>query len=370
MLRRPRLARDGCHGGRFVRRNATVAKEGDFSNQQMAIEPGLLDKLRLLLWKFRAVRYAVAYGSGVFPQRRKEEGAVPMVDLIFGVTFTQHWHSLNLHSHADHYSSLAQLGSGMVSRVQDGLGAGVYFNTYVEMDGLRLKYGVVNIDTLSRDLAEWDTLYLAGRLHKPVKILRDDHTVRQASQRNLLSAMRVALLLLPETFSERQLYETIAGLSYMGDVRMKIAGENPHKVQNIVMAQEEHFRRLYAPLVHTLPNLTYKEKGDVGASAMQQDMDPVRRGNMVARLPTQFQSKLYNVYGRRPHFDASDERPPGGDVERMISADPALRKNVQKAIRSTVFWPSAMQTVKGVLTAGPVKATSYAAEKFTKWYRS
>ena len=39
------------------------------------------------------------------------------------------------------------------------------------------KYGVVNIDTLCRDLSEWNTLYLAGRLQKPVKILRNDPQV-------------------------------------------------------------------------------------------------------------------------------------------------------------------------------------------------
>ena len=75
---------------------------------------------------------------------------------------------------------------------------------------------MVNLDTLCRDLLEWDTLYLAGRLHKPVKILRDEPRVRLANQVNLVSALRTALLLLPEEFTEYDLYSTIAGLSYMG----------------------------------------------------------------------------------------------------------------------------------------------------------
>ena len=143
-----------------------------------------------------------------------------MIDFIFGVSHTQHWHSLNLQEHRDHYSALGALGSGAVSAVQDKWGAGVYFNTHVTVDGILIKYGVVNIDTLCRDLSEWDTLYLAGRLHKPVKILRDDPRVRLANQINLLSALRTALLLLPPTFTEQELYATIAGISYLGDPRM------------------------------------------------------------------------------------------------------------------------------------------------------
>jgi hypothetical protein len=50
-----------------------------------------------------------------------------------------------------------------------------------------------------------------------VKILRDEPRVRLANQVNLVSALGVALLLLPEEFTEYDLYVTIAGLSYMGN---------------------------------------------------------------------------------------------------------------------------------------------------------
>lgn len=58
-----------------------------------------------------------------------------MIDLIFGVTFTQHWHSLNLSEHRDHYSFLGRMGSRVVSYIQDDFGAGVYFNPYVDING-------------------------------------------------------------------------------------------------------------------------------------------------------------------------------------------------------------------------------------------
>lgn len=89
---------------------------------------------------------------------------------------------------------------------------------------------------LQRDLEEWETLYLAGRLQKPVKILRQDAKLGLATKSNLENAIRVSLLMLPEQFSEEELFLKIAGLSYSGDFRMRI-GENPYKVYNIVYAQ-------------------------------------------------------------------------------------------------------------------------------------
>jgi translocator assembly and maintenance protein 41 len=32
----------------------------------------------------------------------------------------------------------------------------------------RVKYGVISMDALLKDLTEWDSLYVAGRMQKPV----------------------------------------------------------------------------------------------------------------------------------------------------------------------------------------------------------
>ena len=133
--------------------------------------------------QFPPISYAFAYGSGVFPQAESgsrvsmsphpnppeailkwQKGGGKMIDFIFATKFTQHFHSLNLNRHRDHYSFLGSLGSGVVSHIQDAYGAGAYFNPYITVNGTLIKYGVVNLTTLQRDLSEWDTLYLAGRL--------------------------------------------------------------------------------------------------------------------------------------------------------------------------------------------------------------
>jgi translocator assembly and maintenance protein 41 len=317
-----------------------------------------------------------------------------MIDFIFGVSYTQHWHSLNLYQHRDHYSALGSLGSGAVSAVQDKWGAGVYFNPFVTVNGTLIKYGVVNLDTLCTDLSEWTTLYLAGRLQKPVKILRDDPRVRLANQVNLISALRTALLLLPPKFTEQELYGTIANISYMGDPRMVLPTEDPSKIANIVGNNLPNFRRLYSPLIENLPNVDFNDpkcsnadwySDDSANVHLEQDMDPVKRGNMVRRLPKAFREKLYFQYQKKYQIPrlkfnkmleaSSDEdatrikRREGGGFERRIANEPPedLRGEIRGVIKRTIGWPSTVQSLKGILTGGIGRSWQYMSEKISKY---
>lgn len=316
-----------------------------------------------------------------------------MIDFIFGVSYTQHWHSLNLQQHRDHYSAVGSLGSSFVSRIQDKWGAGVYFNPFVTVNGTLIKYGVVNLDTLCRDLSQWDTLYLAGRLQKPVKILRDDPRVRLANQVNLLSALRTALLLLPPKFTERDLYKTIAGISYLGDPRMSLGAENLNKVSNIVQHQLVNFRALYAPLIENLPNVSFQDPRCSSPSwaedprtnaTLAQDMDPVKRGNMVRRLPKNFRQKLYFQYQSKyqiPQLEfnkmmeqSNDEDPSrvrrqqGGIFEQRVAGEEqrSLNKEVSAAITKIIKYPSYTQSIKSIVTAGIRRSWRYSMAKLEK----
>ena len=119
------------------------------------------------------IRFCAAYGSGVFPQETPGTvlGKEPIVDLIFGVTHAQHWHSLNIRQNPHHYSYLRFLGSKAVETVQCRFGAGIYYNTNCIVAGRSIKYGVITISDLLDDLRDWDTLYCAGRMQKPVRTL-------------------------------------------------------------------------------------------------------------------------------------------------------------------------------------------------------
>lgn len=277
------------------------------------------------------IRYAFAYGSGVFEQdgyNQSDPKRRPMLDFMFAVSHPGHWHSINMARNPRHYALAAKmLGSDFVARLQT-VGPGVWFNPYVTVNGVvclsfffflftierafstnciyfvlqTIKYGVTSIDTLCSDLLSWRTLYLAGRMHKPLRIIKDDARVRLTQQVNLTSALRTALLLLPERFSERELFERIAGLSFAGDPRMLLPAENRNKVKNIVRKQLEQFRELYRRLGVGLPGVQWAaNSGDseVDGVMIAQDLDPKVRVMHLRKLPTGLAGRVDGWYAIR-----------------------------------------------------------------------
>ncbi len=195
----------------------------------------------------------------------------PLLDFLIATSHPSHFHSINLAANPSHYPLFARwLGSDAIARIQEHWGAGVWYASMVELEGHAIKYGVISTDALCADLLDWRTVYVAGRMHKPVRIVRQDPRVLLANQVNLASVLRVALLSLPGRFTERELWEEVAGVSYRGDPRMSVpGGENPRKVQNIVRPNIERFRALYGRLLGELgeiraadPEVATAKEGD------------------------------------------------------------------------------------------------------------
>jgi translocator assembly and maintenance protein 41 len=124
----------------------------------------------------------------------------------------------------------------------------VYFNPFVEWRDKRIKYGVVRMKDLAMDVLTWDRFYLSGRLQKPVHVLVDNWDIRKLNTINLEMATSASLLLLPEEFTEYDLYAQICSLSYMGDLRMLFA-EDKDKVKKIVEGSFQSFQSMYRPLL-------------------------------------------------------------------------------------------------------------------------
>ncbi|SPO31354.1 related to proline transport helper PTH1 [Ustilago trichophora] len=343
------------------------------------------------------VRFAFAYGSGVFSQKEAgpEHSKRPatkegkkMIDIIMAVTHTQHWHSLNMAQHPKHYSTLSRLlGSVGIGAVQQR-GAKIWYNPYVPLEDELVKYGIMSVDDLCTDLLDWETLYVSGRMHKPVALITSDARVRLAQQVNLASALRTALLLLPKEFTEVELYTQIASLSYTGDFRMSVpGGENSNKVRNIVVNQREEFRRLYAGLMRNLGTLSVEEVNG-NRFKITQDDSISTRASYAARLPRCLRQKVQDHYTSQPNldpaflklslsktFDTVPRRPSSIDREETLNAfwravvqrDDFCQVLLQK-IAQTVKGPAWSQSLKGIYTAGFTRTLRYVGAKIGKYF--
>lgn len=296
------------------------------------------------------IKYCFGYGSGVFSQGSSSNAKPRQIDMVFGVDNAAKWHAENLEQNPHHYSGLKYLGSDVVGLVQNKIGAGVYYNPFVRFGINDVKYGVVELNTLRRDLTQWETLYLAGRMQKPVRIVKDEPSISSAQQQNLKAAMSTALLLLPSNFSEQELYMKIAAVSYMGDVRMAFA-ENPLKVQNIVTNQFDMFRRLYLPLME---ELEVRSLSSTAIDPINDKVGPLSKGLPLSQ-PERHHKKLVMHLPKR--FGAMVAKKKSGEVRQL---------RVSNAVARIIKWPSFTQSLKGILTAGINRSVVYSLAKLRK----
>ncbi|KAG8856451.1 Mitochondrial translocator assembly and maintenance protein 41 [Tulasnella sp. 330] len=339
------------------------------ANQRLTVPDETRKVLEDVVGTFEApIRYAFAYGSGVFKQSGYEKSASkepPMLDFIFAVSHPDHWHSINMHQNPSHYPLLARLAGGsLVSRFQN-ISPGLWFNPYASVNGVTIKYGVTTVESLTSDLLTWRTLYSAGRMHKPVRIIKDDPRIRLTQQVNLASALRASLLMLPEEFTEKQLFEKIAGISYTGDPRMSgaVPMENRNKVANIVEKQSDLFRELYWKLASGIQGVHWQQ-----GSSIVQDNDPKVRVLRLRRLPATLLKAIERHYASQPSYAScsSDE----GVFWHKVASDDSLTTVIETEIKQIVRGPATVQSAKSVMTAGFGKSLRYGLAKARKWWGS
>lgn len=258
----------------------------------MQMSQGLVDVLQM----FPAVQAAFGYGSGIFDQPglyAKHSRDKPMLDFILAVECPLKWHAQNLDINRHHYSCLGGLGPSAVTRVATRVGAGVYFNTMVHWQGKLVKYGVVETMTLIHDLTRWDSLYCAGRLHKPVAHLQEHNVLAQPLQQNWSAAVAVALLQLPTAFDNHQLLTRICEISYFEDIRMAFA-EDSQKVQKLVTGSWDRLMALYVPVLESAAGIQRNHH------YWLQDDSPAWRSHLVAQLPQRLLSGIAVRCGLAP----------------------------------------------------------------------
>ena len=411
---------------------------------------------RLIDDTFPSMKCSICYGSKAFPQLSSKEQNhevhdsaehrnnasffkslslaqmvspmwkklnAPMIDFIFIVDDPKEWHQQNMSTpNYYHYSVWLRLfGSPFVSFVQS-LGPGVLYNPFIAVKDhqMMIKYGVITTSQLVDDLVYWRSLYIAGRLHKPVLFLND--TVRQrvvrsesmdttlnttvetvdavhseisdfyaltrswsgtpevnvsqygecmeeAMMLNLDYAVRVALIMLAATdrvpCTLKELFLTIASLSYCGDNRHQFYAEDNHKFEKIVNGSYDAFIELYAHILKQYIEPVASDKAvDKGVNK------GVNADSMTA------------LYALRDNVDIEflAERLPDNLMHEMVQCDAQImehlgdKERVEKcvygALSSIVGSSSWIQTVKGFFSSGVLNSCWYLMRKLSKYFQS
>ena len=267
---------------------------------------------------------------------------------------------------------MSYLGPEAIHWASGHIGCGVYFNAMVKLrdkDTTRLvKYGVAATDVVERDLLDWNSLYVAGRLHKAVETLIEDQRIASAQEANLSSALRTALFLLGShggtnaIFPIHTLMHTIVSLSYTGDIRVGIA-EDSNKADRIVDGSGDQLLDMYAPALTREVDRGSIQLVDIGSSGRRGrggKCDGISRDSHVQITtvdPSGLLESLPAALRRRVHADVCLDASP---------ARHAARAALASALAATVRRSSARQAALGLLSAGPTRAARYMLEKLKK----
>lgn len=297
-----------------------------------------------LLKKYFPLEFAMAYGSSIFKQKGYTEKDKPIIDFIFAVNSPSKWHENNLMKNPEDYPlKIREKGLEFINGMQEKW-TNIYYNLDVPFQERKIKYGVISQENLTSDLTNWETLYVAGRLHKPAKILKSNERINNAVKTNLEHAINTSLLLLPENFTEKDFYMEIAGISYRGDVRMIFVERK--KVKNIVDGNPDGFCELYRGIIK-------KQYSDVlnllNGGKIKQDKSPKTQEAIYNRLPVNLRRQIKTPID----FESTND----------------IRNKVLGGIRSIVFLPSVKQPMKGLLVSDFLVCVMYVFEKFKKNFR-
>lgn len=264
----------------------------------------------------------IGYGSGINPQRG-QENRKPQIDLIVVVDDLKKWHALNIKKNPKDYSFSGKLFFKYAPKKWLRSGGKITYMTYIPFDGSKYKIGTIEKDDFLNDLSNWETFYMAGRMQKPILIVKAPENIEEAINFNRQAGLQSTELLLGEgEFDEEYFYTILAGLSYVGDTRMGIA-ENPDKVLNIVKGRFDFYQDVY------------------GSQLKIKDGNVIARVESTDNLPKDLRQYLDSYSGNV-----------GDGIREFLT-----HKNKSQSVA---------QTVKGLFTTGPIKSIKYVSEKLKR----
>ncbi|CAG5079668.1 Oidioi.mRNA.OKI2018_I69.PAR.g9312.t1.cds [Oikopleura dioica] len=312
----------------------------------------------------RLVRTGFGYGSSVFPQKGND-GKDRQIDMILIVDDVQEFHKTNMKINKRDYSYSMRFGGPEIVTSFNKRAAGLFFNPFVETDLGVLKYGVISTERAVDDLENWTSLYLSGRLHKPVKFCTPQHPensaldlsqslpsiddpIGRALRLNLYSAIRTAIMLNLHSYHSKSttlddVLLNICKLSYTGDIRTQ-GFEDQQKVNKIFEGSYDNLKQLYEPRINEMTGLEYSNgKIDIDTSAA-----------VITKQVENMPSALYPL--RIADLAPYDH----------ISMKQYLSERIEEIVKSS----STSQTTFNAITAGPSKSIRYAYAKLKKAQKS
>lgn len=264
----------------------------------------------------------IGYGSGINPQRG-QENRKPQIDLIVVVDDLKKWHASNIKKNPKDYSFSGKMFFKYAPKKWLRSGGKITYMTYIPFEGSKYKIGTIEKDDFLNDLRNWETFYMAGRMQKPILIVKAPEEVEEAIKFNRYAGLQSTELLLGEgEFDEEYFYTILAGLSYVGDTRMGIA-ENPDKVLNIVKGRFDFYQDMYGSQLKI---------GD---------------GNVIIGL-----ENTDNLPRNLKQFLDTYSGNVGDGIREFLT-----NKNKSQSMS---------QTLKGLFTTGPIKSVKYVSEKLKR----
>ena len=234
-----------------------------------------------------------------------------------------------------------------------------------------IKYGVVDKETLKKDLLDWNALYLAGRLHKPVKYLASCDDILDAQKKNIQSAMKAAMLLCPQTFNISELLSIICSLSYIGDIRLGFA-EDSKKVQRIVKGSHTHLCNLYHDPIHAalednMISLIGPSQSVVSSRSVFRNTQSLEdKAALYAALPN---NVLHTITSQKrgDAIPRSVRKHVDNELAEYLASSRYGTLALQRALASIVRKSSFRQACLGALSAGPMRSIKYVSAKIAKF---
>lgn len=285
----------------------------------------------------------VGYGSKVKSQAN-DKGIQKQIDLILGVNDAIEWHQLNHLINPDDYRS--KLGYGLLP-LYHNFGTPINYISYLTFNDHMFKIGVVETKSLIQDLSMWDNFFLAGRFQKPIEVIKGSSELNLAIKVNRINALKTALLASgKEKISERELYETLCSLSFIGDWRQLLHIENKNKVRNIVSGSFDELHDMYS-----IWNNGYYE--EISNNELLINYEKLL--SKLDTLPNDLKAKIIKCL-----FNEITSN----NIDKEILKK--LRKIILNHFTSMNLKTSASQPIKGLFLNGFSKSLTYVNQKIAK----